>query len=238
MLDVHAPHEATHTWKDFFIHIATICVGLLIAIGLEQTVEAIHRHQERAELRASLDAESRQILRDTENVEDGTTADIAWFKQAEQQLSDAVVNHRAAGEFPQRPHTHPWDVPDNPVYTAAKSSGRLALLDQDEVVAYGELDSLINREGMAYTEMTVARDRTATALRELGFGKPVNVTFASDSSPDDLRRVAETFADHQTAVTSFRLWSRQARGAVTAILSGQRDLHAIERAERQFDKLP
>jgi hypothetical protein len=27
------------TWKDFFIHIAAIAVGLLIAIGLEQTVE-------------------------------------------------------------------------------------------------------------------------------------------------------------------------------------------------------
>ena len=32
MLDVHPPHEAAHTWKDFFIHIATICVGLLIAV--------------------------------------------------------------------------------------------------------------------------------------------------------------------------------------------------------------
>jgi hypothetical protein len=48
MLDVHAPHESAHSWKDFFIHIATIVVGLLIAIGLEQTVEFIHhRHQAR-----------------------------------------------------------------------------------------------------------------------------------------------------------------------------------------------
>ena len=23
MLDVHAPHEAVHPWRDFFIHIAT-----------------------------------------------------------------------------------------------------------------------------------------------------------------------------------------------------------------------
>ena len=46
MLDVHAPHESIHTWKSFFIHIATIVIGLLIAIGLEQTVEHFHdRHQ-------------------------------------------------------------------------------------------------------------------------------------------------------------------------------------------------
>jgi hypothetical protein len=47
MLDVHPPHEAAHTWKDFFIHIATIVIGLIIAVGLEQAVEAIHHsHQE------------------------------------------------------------------------------------------------------------------------------------------------------------------------------------------------
>ena len=42
MLDVHAPHAGIHSWKDFFIHIATITIGLLIAIGLEQTVEYVH----------------------------------------------------------------------------------------------------------------------------------------------------------------------------------------------------
>jgi hypothetical protein len=39
MLDVHPPHHAASTWRDFFIHIATIVIGLLIAIGLEQTVD-------------------------------------------------------------------------------------------------------------------------------------------------------------------------------------------------------
>jgi hypothetical protein len=41
MLDVHPALHATTTWR-FFIHIATIVIGLLIAIGLEQTVELIH----------------------------------------------------------------------------------------------------------------------------------------------------------------------------------------------------
>ena len=40
MLDVHPAHHAASTWRDFFIHIITIVIGLLIAIGLEQTVEA------------------------------------------------------------------------------------------------------------------------------------------------------------------------------------------------------
>jgi hypothetical protein len=46
MFDVHAPHQTIHTWKDFLIHIAAITIGLLLAVGLEQTVEYVHhRHQ-------------------------------------------------------------------------------------------------------------------------------------------------------------------------------------------------
>jgi hypothetical protein len=50
MLDVHPAHHAAQTWRDFFIHIATIVLGLIIAVSLEQTVEAIHHHHQRAEL--------------------------------------------------------------------------------------------------------------------------------------------------------------------------------------------
>lgn len=53
MLDVHPPHEAAHSWKDFLIHISTIVIGLLIAVGLEQTVEWIHHRHQVAETRGA-----------------------------------------------------------------------------------------------------------------------------------------------------------------------------------------
>jgi hypothetical protein len=59
MLEVHVPHETVRTWKAFFIQIATISVGLLIAIALEQSVETLHRAHERAALREDLHTESR-----------------------------------------------------------------------------------------------------------------------------------------------------------------------------------
>jgi hypothetical protein len=59
MLDVHPPEHAAHTRRDFFIHIATIVVGLLIAIGLEQTVEYFHHRHQIHELREAL-AEERE----------------------------------------------------------------------------------------------------------------------------------------------------------------------------------
>ena len=60
MLDVHAPHKSDHTWTDFFIHVGTIAVGLLLAIGLEQTVEYLHHRHLAAEGRRALLAERDQ----------------------------------------------------------------------------------------------------------------------------------------------------------------------------------
>jgi hypothetical protein len=59
MLEVHAPYEALRSWKSFFIHIATIVIGLLIAIGLEQTVEFFHHRHQVAEARKAIDLEVR-----------------------------------------------------------------------------------------------------------------------------------------------------------------------------------
>jgi hypothetical protein len=57
MLDVHPAHHAASTWRDFFIHIATIVLGLLIAVGLEQTVEYFHHRHLASEAREQLRSE-------------------------------------------------------------------------------------------------------------------------------------------------------------------------------------
>jgi hypothetical protein len=42
MLDVHPPHKSIEGVGEFFLHLFTITVGLLIAVGIEAAVE---RHQ-------------------------------------------------------------------------------------------------------------------------------------------------------------------------------------------------
>jgi len=63
MLDVHPPHEPINTWKGFALHIATIVIGLLIAVGLEQTVEYFHHRNEVREAREALAAEHEENIR-------------------------------------------------------------------------------------------------------------------------------------------------------------------------------
>jgi len=54
MIDIHPAHHAATTWREFFIHIATIVLGLIIAVGLEQTVEYFHHRHQLAEARRAL----------------------------------------------------------------------------------------------------------------------------------------------------------------------------------------
>ena len=54
-MDIHKP-KAAHSWREFLIEIGTIICGILIALGLEQAVEVVHRN---AEVR-----EARELLRD------------------------------------------------------------------------------------------------------------------------------------------------------------------------------
>jgi hypothetical protein len=63
-LDVHPPHEPIHTWRDFFIHLITITIGLFIALSLEAMVEWLHHrhlvHEARASIRREIE-ENRKL---------------------------------------------------------------------------------------------------------------------------------------------------------------------------------
>ena len=42
-MDLHPPGGPVRSVKDFFVHIGVVTLGILIALGLEQLVEAHHR---------------------------------------------------------------------------------------------------------------------------------------------------------------------------------------------------
>ena len=54
MLDVHPPEHRIHGVRDFFLHLFTITIGLLIALGLEAGVETLHHRHQRNEADATI----------------------------------------------------------------------------------------------------------------------------------------------------------------------------------------
>jgi hypothetical protein len=92
VIDVHAPHGGLHTWKDFWIHLGTITLGLLIAISLEQSVEWLHRMHERSQLEDDLRVEA-------ENNHGYVGFDVAIYdKQIDWPAGAAARGRRGADE--------------------------------------------------------------------------------------------------------------------------------------------
>jgi hypothetical protein len=140
MLDVHPPHEKVHSWTQFFIHIAAITIGLLIAIGLEQTVVYFHhRHQlqeARRELTVELESNRRVVginLEATRKVMADLDADMALLRAV--QTSPASQSPEPIGsKLVYGLGNFYW--PKDATWQAVKQNGSLGLMAHDELHYY------------------------------------------------------------------------------------------------------
>ncbi len=139
MLDVHPPHHAATTWRDFFIHIITITIGLFIAIGLEQTVEHFHHLHQRHQLEDNLRDEFRTNLRrDAKDFR--VLADIRAYTV---ELKSAVTARRTGHPSPPAPpaanDTRRNELPSAPsiaIWEAATLDATITLLPSKEINLY------------------------------------------------------------------------------------------------------
>ena len=164
MLDVHPPHHAATTKRDFFIHLATIIIGLLIAIGLEQSVEALHRLHERHVLEAALHAEC-------EDNKDRAEANFsAYYDEMEWLLGlhGDIQKMLAAGERANLPyrklHHRPRPLPDDAAYTGG--SVHLTTAVWDTAGADNRLALLPDRMAREYSFLYHIRGERFSQLRD------------------------------------------------------------------------
>jgi len=125
MLEVHPPHEKVHSWAQFFVHIAAIVIGLIIAVSLEQTVEFFHHRHQREQLEAAL---LRDCGANREYVKDDITKAQGILDWA---LEQASVLERAGPSGPLTIRRVPHGFigsPDAGVWPSAKASGVATLL--------------------------------------------------------------------------------------------------------------
>jgi hypothetical protein len=231
MLDVHPPHAPTHTWRDFFIHIATIVVGLLIAVGLEQSVEALHHHHQAEHLRNELHAESEQILSDSRRTDASMVYRIQCFNTRIRQVQAVVFRGRPLE--PESANEPPYFAsPDIPIWRSARSSGVTSLLTEGEVNAFAEVEYVQTRtEALIdafYLSETHLRSFTR-ALPPLPGGAPD----FSKASPADLKIYLSLLTAAAEATDSYLVWIRILKGAEIAVIAGQSKLEDIYASEKK-----
>jgi hypothetical protein len=171
VIDVHAPHGGVHTWKDFWIHLGTITLGLLIAISLEQSVEWLHHLHERHQLEEDLHSEAAMNHECAEIDLAIYDKVIAWLLQLQREVEDARAS---GGKSTVIGPARPDGVPDSPRYaayrvlateawTTAKESSLLVLLPRDEAEIYARVSIQIG-------QVESTRDQVrALGIRQGGF---------------------------------------------------------------------
>ena len=135
MLDVHPPHEPVHGWRDFAVHLLTITVGLLIALGLEAMVEAVHHHEFAAQARENIE---RELDRNVAHAK----ANTAKLQSAVDAIDGVLVAVRERRDHPDATERidlrvgASWDNFEDAAWLTARESGALSHMPLDEVQKY------------------------------------------------------------------------------------------------------
>jgi hypothetical protein len=226
MLEVHTPHEAIHTWKSFFVHIATIVVGLLIAVGLEQTVEFFHHRHQRYELGEALRRNgegNRQYIKDDFTVAEGM---LHWALE-----QTAIVERAGAtGILTIRRMPAGWIyAPDAGVWISAKASGLSSLLPAGAQNWYEDMD---DRERAIFDSTTGGTTLLNAQLSSLDQAIGPH---AVETPSGDLDLSALTAAQRATVIDRFQAVASQVRSVMRQLISYSNDNEYI--LQTPFDRL-
>jgi len=173
LLDVHVPHAAIQTWRGFFIHIATITIGLLIAIALEQCVEHLHHLHQRHQLQQDLLEEAKRN-QNTLTQDLGLESQAVWFRQVLAATKAIPANGQTAINLPSMPCIPgtlgangmdatvrtKYFAPSDAVWVTAKDAGLIVHLPVGDARMYARL-------AHNYSLQAAARDRFAAACERI-----------------------------------------------------------------------
>jgi hypothetical protein len=239
MIDIHDAHHAASTWKEFFIHIATIVLGLIIAVGLEQGVEYIHRQSERRQLEEDLRAEAAErIPVFAANVKSRVIQAI-WYRAALLSgRSAAVSGGFVTFVFPDLPPAPLAPRPEDGTWTAAEASGQVAVLPKQEIEGWNLVDYYARRSDRTMDDLSTADHDFYAVADRLGIsvapGATVRVT---PEQRDELMRALATLSERSRASEAILVsWQAFSDGAAHGASTHEQMQPYINRARAGIPK--
>jgi hypothetical protein len=205
MIDIHPPHHAPMTRREFFTHLFIVILGILIAIGLEQGVEALHHRHERQALIDGFHRECADNLKVFDLDLDVAHHEIAW----EQASLAALRNAQPHGGYitvtmPQPPAQNNLQSPSRSVWSLAEVFDRV-----DTEGAHW--NDVVQPATTAFQRVKSFGDRTGSPLNT---GATVHLTLAQR---DDAEAI---FDNHLVEFEQERIWIAWWKGASISVLRG------------------
>ena len=247
MLDIHPAHHAASTWRDFLIHIATICIGLLIAIGLEQSVEWIHHRHQLHQLEQDLHTEGLRNLHVALSNIVASERQRQFYAAQYAELLHASHQHRVPLLLP-LPGIGRYAKPAYAVWAVAQQSGTAGLLERADAQRYVRLYSVAQIAGDQIDIINAASQRRGVAMLP-GIADPSTLkTFSglalpsnydlSRLTPDDMREFRDTLGNDMMTARMTINRNLYLYGIEWAVLQGSRsdeeNVRAIYEAQAAY----
>lgn len=155
VIDVHPPHEPIHGWRDFFIHLSTITIGLLIALSLEGCVEWRHHRHLVHEAEASLHTEIQNNAKGLQTTLDDVYKQQGTLKQDVVVLKYIIKNHKPPQDSNMEVSFHIRGF-DSVSWKTAQSTGALSYMPYARAQEYSDIYS--TQDALEVAEQQAARD--------------------------------------------------------------------------------
>ncbi|HEV2620219.1 MAG TPA: hypothetical protein VGU23_09820 [Acidobacteriaceae bacterium] len=239
MLDIHDAHHAASTWREFFIHIATIVLGLVIAVSLEQTVEYFHHRSERRQLEDDLRAEAeRRIPLETRHLK-AFAIQADWDRETlERGRAAAASGGFVTFVLPDRPQSNFLPRPEDAAWPAAKASGLVAVLSSQEVEGWDRVDFYAQMAQRDNDDQLKASEDFRAVADRLGVsvapGATVRVT--PEERDELMRALALQYEKWRQFMSGAACWQAASDAAIHGELSVEQMQPYIERARAALPK--
>ncbi len=193
MLDVHAPHETVHSWRDFFTHIATITIGLLIALALEAGVEALHhRHivrEARENIRREIELNEAEAKQNIGYVQTNADSMKTNVEKARQLRANPHALDHGNMQF-----SFTWSSFNDSAWRSARDTGALTYMPTAEVQQYAD----------SYNQQDIVNQQAVAIFTH---ESELSAPFFMEKDPSHLRPEEIQSLMRECAVTELRLRS-------------------------------
>ena len=169
-MDVHPAHHAPRTWRDFFIHLVTITIGLFIALTLEAGVDSLHhRHlvrEARENLRREIQINRKHYAENVQNLEKNRL-------QLARDI-DQLLDLRSGKQIEKKALVWgwAWNGYIDASWKTARDTGAVSYMSFDLINAYAEVYSqqdyvntqalaIVNDEPRSAAYLKIAKDPSA-----------------------------------------------------------------------------
>ena len=219
MLDVHPPHKAIEGVGEFFLHLFTISIGLLIAVGIEAAVE---RHQHRELAAEARDTMTAEIRKNSSNVADA----LKDIDQEQQKLKDNLAKIRKVQLNPSDPSSRNLNLDisfnttglEDTGWRTAQVTGALAFMPYAESERYTSIYRVGEEFLKNQDQLSEDESRTLGIIQKFHIGEGSLTKDAADA-------LAEQFGIWQGHLLTLKIAARVLQDQQNAFLEGREPKH-------------